>query len=47
MEKKKIYDTSATNKVNHYEIKEEDDLQYTQYITWPGQVADDNPRPIL
>lgn len=38
---------NATDEVNHYEIEERDDPQQTQYITWPGQDADDNQRPIL
>ena len=36
-----------TDKVNHYEIQEEDDPQHTKYITWPEQDADDNQRSIL
>lgn len=37
---------NATNKVNHYEIKEGDNSQYTKYITWPRN-ADDNQGSIL
>ena len=38
---------NATDEGNHYKIEEGDDPQQTQYITWPGQDADDNQRPIL
>ena len=42
-----VREGNATDEVNHYEIEEGNDPQQTQYITWPGQDADDNQRPIL
>ena len=44
---RRVMESNATDEVNHYEIEEGDDPQHTQYITWPGQDADDNQRPIL
>lgn len=38
---------NATNKLNYYEIKEEEDLQQTQYIMGPEQDADNNQSSIL
>ena len=42
-----VIEGNATDEVNHYEIEERDDPHHTQYITWPGQDADDNQRLIL
>ena len=44
---RRVIESNATNKVNHYKIKEKDDPKHTQYITWPCQDADNNQRPIL
>ena len=33
--------------MNHYKIKEGDDLQHIQYIRRPEQDTDDNQKPIL
>ena len=44
---RRVMEGNATDKVNRYDIEEGDDPQQTKYITWPGQDADDNQRPIL